>query len=162
MDNMILQCIGVRMDFFKKHYNVPADVQPDVDAFIGKMYALGETATDAQDFEAKFAAEGLQEQLNGLLMRCTPVPYRMTTEEKAVSRETTKEIFREDRSRIAKEAAKEALDHTSVMAEEELIALKRKAMIEAGVYDDYTRASNALDIAKDAGGFLKNLFKKKK
>ena len=35
-------------------------------------------------------------------------------------------------------------------------------MIEDDVYDDYTRASNALDIAGRAGGILTNLFNKKK
>ena len=48
------------------------------------------------------------------------------------------------------------------MAEEELIAQSRKAMIEDEVFDDYTRASNAIDIVTRAGGFLSGLFGKGK
>lgn len=162
MDSSVRQCIQIRVDFFQKYYSVPENVRPDVDAFVDRMNALGEQAADAQAFEAAFAREGLQEQLNALLVRCTPKPYQMTAEEKSTVREAAKEIFKEDRSRILKEAAEDALDYASVMAEEELITQRRKAMIEMGVYDDYTRASNAVEMAKEAGGLLKNLFRRKK
>ena len=48
------------------------------------------------------------------------------------------------------------------MVNEELIAKSRELMIEEGVFDEYTRASNAADIITESGSFLKNLFKKKK
>lgn len=162
MDSSVMQCIEIRKDFFEKYYSVPEAVQPDVAAFVARMTELGEQASDAQDFEAKFAANGLQEQLNALLIRCTPKPYKMTAEEKASAKETAKEIFKEDRSRILKEEVEDAVDFASVTAEEELIVLKRRAMIEAGVYDDYTRATNVVEFAKDTGSLFKGLFKKKK
>ena len=162
MDSFVLQCIQVRTDFFDKYYSIPGDVQADVDAFILRMHALGEQSETPQDFETSFAANGLQEQFNALLMRCTPVSHQMTKEEKAVVKQTAKELFKEDRSRILKEAAQDALDYASVMAEEELIARKRKAMIDADVFDDYTRGTNAVDMAKDVGSLFKHLFKKKK
>ena len=162
MNDAVMQCIQIRKDFFEKYYSVPSDVQPDVDAFFGQMNTLAEQVNDAPDFEVKFAQNGFQERLNSLLMRCTPKPYKMTKEDKAVAKETAKEIFKEDRSRIIKEAAAEALDYATVMIEEEAIAQRRESMIEAGVYDDYTRVTNAIDMAKDVGGLFKSMFKKKK
>lgn len=162
MNSAVMQCIRTRTDFFEKYYSVPDEVRADVDAFIRRMHTIGEQSKDAQDFEAKFAADGLQEDLNGLLVRCTPRPYQMTKEEKAAAKETAKEIFREDRSRILKETAEDAADTVAVAANEELIALKRKAMVEAGVYDEYTRASNAIDMVKDPVGFFKGLFRMNK
>ncbi|MBO5783788.1 MAG: hypothetical protein J6R33_02350, partial [Clostridia bacterium] len=117
---------------------------------------------DAADFEAKFAAGGYQDQFNGLVTRCTPKPYTMTAEDKQHSKEVAKELWKEDRSRILKEAAEDVVDHASVMLEEELIAKRREVMIEAGVFDEYTRATNVMDMASEAGGLFKNLFKKKK
>ncbi|MBQ6947521.1 MAG: hypothetical protein IJN42_05685, partial [Clostridia bacterium] len=155
MDQAVMQCISVRCDFFEKYYSVPAEVQGEVDQFVEKLKALGETSADAAAFEAAFAAKGMQEEMNALLMRCTPRPYQMTKEEKTAAKETAKEIFKEDRSRIMKEAAADVVDHAAVMAEEELHAQSRKAMIEMGIYDEYTRASNAIDMAKDPVGFFK-------
>lgn len=162
MDGAIIQCIQIRVDFFEKYYSVPSELEPEVTGFVARMKALGEQSTDAQDFEAKFAAQGLQEQMNSVLMRCRPKPYNMTEAEQAAAKEAAKEIFMEDRSRIAEEAAAEAADYAAVMGGEEIASLKRRAMVEAGVYDEYTRVSNAIDIAKDAGGLFKGLFKKKK
>ena len=46
--------------------------------------------------------------------------------------------------------------------DDDYIIKKEKLMIEEGVFDEYTRASNAADIIAQSGKFLKNLFKKKK
>ncbi len=162
MDSSITQCIKVRRDFFEKYYIVPPEVMPEVDAFLLKLEELGGQSPNAQVFEEKFAANGLQEYMNNILVRCTPKPYEMTGEERVVAQQVANEIFEEDRERIEHEAKEEAIDYISVMAKEELISQKHKAMIEMGIYDDYTRASNAVDIAKNMGGFVKNIFKKKK
>jgi len=160
MDENIKNSINMRTSFFEEYYIVPQEVKPEVDAFIDEINLLGETSSDAMDFESRFAATGLSEQFNVLLTKCTPKAYKMSKEEKQVVKETKKEMF--DGKEFAKHIAKETLDYASVMAEEELIAQSRKRMIEDDVYDDYTRASNALDIAERAGGFLTNLFNKKK
>ena len=162
MDEGIRICIAARMDMFEKYYTVPESEAAGVSGFASQLEALGESCADSADFEAKFAAGGYQTRFTELLTRCTPKPYQMTEEQKAASRETAKEIFREDRSRILKEAAADVVDTATVMAQEELVAQSRQAMIGAGVYDDYTRASNAVDMAKDVGGFFKGLLKKKK
>ena len=162
MNDYIVQCVNLRVDFFNKYYTVPAELKPEVEAFINEINKLGDAATDAVDFENKFASSELSEHFNGLLTRCIPKAYNMTNEEKQHSKETAKEIFKEDRSRIIKEAAEEVVEHATIMANEELIAKRREVMIEAGVFDEYTRASNAVDIITESGSFLKKLFKKKK
>lgn len=43
-----------------------------------------------------------------------------------------------------------------------MIEKNRKRMIENGTYDDYTITRNNIEIIKDAGSFLGNLFRKKK
>ncbi len=162
MDENIKVCVQSRTDFFEKYCDVPPQAQTDVDAFILAVTDLGEMATDAMDFEAKFANGGYQERFNELVTRCTPKAYTMTAEDKAYSKQVAKEIFKEDRSRIMKESAEDIVDHASVALEEEWIAQRRRVMVDAGVYDEYTRATNVMDMAADAGGFLKGLFKKKK
>ena len=162
MNDYVKQCVNARVDFFDKYYTVPTDLKPEVEAFINEINQLGDGAIDAADFENKFASSELSKRFNNLLTQCVPKAYHMTNEEKQHSKETAKAIFKEDRSRIIKEAADEAVEHATIMANEELIAKRREAMIEAGVFDEYTRVSNAADIITESGSFLKNLFKKKK
>ena len=162
MNDYIQQCVNSRVDFFNKYYTVPAELKAEVENFIKEINQLGESATDAVDFENKFVSSGLGERFNGLLTRCIPKAYNMTNEEKQHSKETAKEIFKEDRSRIMKEAVADVADYASVMMEEEVIAKSREVMIEGEVFDEYTRVSNAVDIITAGGSFLKKLFKKKK
>ena len=162
MNDYVKQCVDSRVDFFDKYYTVPAELKPEVEAFINEINQLGDAATDAVDFENRFASSELSERFNNLLTRCIPKAYNMTNEEKQHSKETAKEIFKEDRSRIIKEATEEAVEHAAIIANEELIAKRREAMIESGVFDEYTRASNAVDVIGESGSFLKKLFKKKK
>ena len=162
MDENIRQCINSRVDFFDKYYTVPEELKAEVEKFICEINQLGNSASNAVDFENKFASSGLSERFNGLLIRCIPKPYNMTNEEKRRSKQTAKEIFKEDRSRIVKEAVADAVDYTAIMAQEELIAKSREAMIEADVFDEYTRATNAIDMITESGNLLKSLFRKKK
>ena len=162
MNEYVQQCVSSRVDFFDKYYTVPIELKPEVEAFINEINQLGDTATDAVDFENKFASSELNERFNSLLTRCIPKAYNMTNEEKQHSKETAKEIFKEDRSRIIKEAAAEVVDHAAVMATEELIAKRREKMIEEGVFDEYTKVTNVIDYTTDGVKFFKKLFKKKK
>lgn len=162
MDTSILQCINIRTDFFKNYYSVPPQLEAEVNAFIQDMYALGKVSADSVDFEARFSREGFQERFNGILVRCTPIAHKMSKEEKSCSRSVAKEMLREDSRNIIKDAAAEAIDYVKVAAEEEMIAKRREAMIEDGVFDDYTRASNAVDMARDGTSLLKKLFRKNK
>ena len=95
MNDYIKQCVNSRVDFFDKYYTVPSELKPEVEAFINEINQLGDAATDAVDFENKFASSGLSERFNSLLTRCIPKAYNMTNEEKQHSKETAKEIFEE-------------------------------------------------------------------
>ncbi|MEE1198050.1 MAG: hypothetical protein U0K54_02760 [Acutalibacteraceae bacterium] len=162
MNDYIKQCVNSRVDFFDKYYTVPEELKPEVETFVREINQLGNSVTDAVEFENKFVLSGLSECFNNLLTRCIPKAYNMTAEEKQHSRETAKEIFKEDRSRIVKEAAADVVEHATIMANEELIAIRREAMIEADVFDEYTKVTNVIDFATESGSFLKKLFKKKK
>jgi len=158
----ILNSIQTRLDFFEQYYTVPDTARPDVDAFAAQMHELGEQSADAADFEARFAAAGMNERFTALLVCCTPKAVKMTAEQKQHSKEVAREIFEEDKERLIREGVREAVDHVAVELNEEAIAARRKEMIRDGVYDDYTRTSNAVDYATEGIGLLGKLFGKKK
>ena len=160
MDAGILQCINTRVDFFEKYVTVPAELQQEVADFVCDINALGEQSGDVAEFEAKFAAEGLSDRFNSLVTRCTPIPQEMTAEQKAYSKEVYQEIH--PKGEVAKDIFKDLADTACVEAEEELIAVDRRKRIEAGIDDDYTRATNYIDDAQIVGKWLGGLFKKKK
>lgn len=162
MNEYVKVSVNSRVDFFNKYYTVPQGLIPEVQGFIAQINALGEGCADCTEFEAKFVSSGLSDKFNSLLTRCTPKPYQMTTEEKQFAKDTAKQMFKENRSEIIKHEINEVADHIMVEAEEELIAKRRQVMIENDVYDDYTRASNYIDLATDTTSFLGGLFKKKK
>ena len=85
----------------------------------------------------------------------------MTKEEKIQSMKITKDILYENRDELAKNALKEASNRIINDKRDEMIEKNRKRMIENGTYDDYTITRNKIEIIKDAGSFLGNLFRKK-
>ena len=151
-------CVSARTDFFGKYVVVPPALQPELDSFLEKINALGENCTGAAEFEQQFQASGLMDVFNSLVSRCTPQNYQMTAEDKAYSRQVSKEIFREDKERILKEAGQDLLESVEMKVESDLRAQRIHQMSEAGVLDDYTRATN---MAEDVG-ILARLFRKKK
>lgn len=160
MDAIVQQCVNTRLDFFSKYVTVPEAVQPEVNAFVQEITALGEACADSAEFEAKFAANGLSDRFNGLVSRCTPIAQEMTAEQKAYSKQVYSEMYsKED---MLKDIAKDAADTVMVEAEEEMIARNRRARVAAGVDDEYNRVTNQIEDAKTIGGWIGGLFKKKK
>ena len=129
MLNDVKQCFDSRVNFFGQYYTVPAEVQPEVDAFINEIVALGERSQGAAEFEAAFASSGLSERFTGLLTRCTPKPYQMNEQEKAYVREVKKEMFEENKEQLVKDVASDVADSIMMKAESDAIAGRRKAMI---------------------------------
>ena len=82
----------------------------------------------------------------------------MTEEDKAYSKQVSREIFREDKDRILKEAGQDLLESVEMKAESDLHSQRIRAMSEAGVLDDYTKVSNVVEDV----GILARLFGKKK
>lgn len=155
-------CVDARTGFFGTYMTVPPTLQPELDAFLTRITALGEESADAAKFEQAFQSTGLSDIFNGLVSRCTPQAYQMTEADKAHSRQVAKEIFREDKDRILKEAGADLLESVEMAAESKLREERIHRMVDAGVYDDYTRATNAVEDAGIVAGFFKGLFGKKK
>lgn len=158
----VKSCVFARVDFFDKYYSVPPNMQAEVNSFIQEVTALGESCVNASDFEAKFVSTGLGDKFMSILPKCTPIAQKITTEQKQYSREVMKEIIKEDKNRIIEDATKDVLSSAQLALESELIERKNKQMIENGTIDEYTKASNAIDDIGRIGGFLKNIFGKKK
>ena len=162
MTDEVKVCVEARTGFFGKYMTVPAALQPELDSFLARITALGEDSANAAEFESRFQSTGLSDTFNSLVSRCTPQAHQMTQEEKAYARQTAKEIFREDKGRILKEAGEDILESVQLKAESDLMAARRREMADAGVLDDYTRATNYVEDAGILARFLKGKFGKKK
>lgn len=166
MDNGVKACFDAKFDVFRQYFDVPEEVQVELDAFGLRVYAMGEQASDAMDFEAKFAAQ-FQEEYNAFFLRCTPRAVPMTAEQLAESKRLENEMMygTNDPAKIKckklAQAAKDIAEMAATELEQEAISMSRRAMIEAGTFDDYTRASNKVDDAVRLGKAIGGLFKKK-
>lgn len=150
-------CVSARTDFFGKYMSVPPALQKELNDFLKEINILGENCTGSAEFEDRFRTSGLSDAFNNLVSRCTPQAYQMTAEDKAHSRQVAKEIFSEDKDRILKDAGQDLLESVEMHIESDLNSQRIRQMSDAGVLDDYTRATN---IAEDVG-FLARLFKRK-
>ena len=159
MVDEVKTCVSARTDFFGRYMAVPPQLQPELMAFIEKINDLGESCSNAAEFEKQFQASGLMDAFNSLITRCSPQAYQMTAEDKAKSRQAAKEIFREDKDRILKEAGEDLLESLEMKVESDVRAQRIHQMSEAGVLDDYTRATN---LVEDVGILARLLRKKKK
>ena len=149
MDDGIRACIEARTNMFGTYVDVPAEIAGEVEAFAAELETLGNEAADSTDFEAKFAAAGMQEKFNGLFAKCTPKAFEMTAEQKAASAAMARENL------SARDVAMDIADMAATEIREEAISMKRKAMIESGTFDEYTRVSNKIDDIKRIGKLLK-------
>lgn len=154
-------CVDIRVNFFDQYYIVPADLQGEVNAFIREMTELGEKSADSSVFEKSFVSTGLSDRFNNLLVKCTPKAYNMNQQEKSESKKVFKKMLAEDKERIATDLLDDVADSAQMMAESELISRSRQQMVQEGVLDEYTRATNYVDFGKDVIGFFGKKFKKK-
>ncbi len=159
MKDDVRACYNARADFFDKYYTVPLAAEQDVNLFLSELNALAEQAADSAAFEAEFAASGLSDRFNALLLRCNPKPYQMTDAEKAYSQSIVKEDWEQNKGQILKEEMDSIAESAAMEIEGDLRSARNRAMSEAGILDDYTRATNAIE---DLGGLFGGLFKKKK
>lgn len=167
MKDDVRTCVDAKINVFKEYFDVPETARPKLNELLGKIEALGDNCSDAMEFEGRFLQE-LQQEYNSMFMQVTPKARPMTEEEKAESERLSMELQYgtddtvEARKMKAKAALKEAADMAQTEAEQEMISMRRKAMIESGTFDDYTRMTNAAEDAKIAGKLLGGLFRKKK
>ena len=161
MTDDVKKCIDLRIDYLHQYFTIPQNIEPEINCFIKNMADLGEQCTDAAEFEQRFSAEGLSNQFNAILPKCTPRPVRMTKEHRKHSREVAKEMLRENRGEIIRDVIKDTADYARLEAESEFYARNRERMIENGTFDDYTRSVNAADAAGRLFRFLGGKFRKK-
>ena len=162
MQQDVLICVNARLDFFQKYYTVPENLKDEVDRFAAELMALGEESPNAGVFEEKFVSSGLSARFNSILPRLTPVAQAMTAEQKQYSKQVSREVMGHTKRQLVKDIAADVADTIVVESQEEVIARGRQAMTEAGIFDDYTRATNVVEDIGIVGGFLKGLFGKKK
>lgn len=166
MNSEVRSSIEAKFNVFTDFFEVPPQIQPEVDELRERAEALGETCTDAMDFESKFAVE-LQEKYNGMFMKCSPKAVNMSPEQLAESERIANELNygTSDKKGVAKAKVKEmfsgGVNIVTTELEQEMIAKRRESMIEAGTFDEYTRASNKVDALKRGAGLLGGLLKKK-
>ncbi len=161
MKTDVKQCVDARLNFFEQYYTVPEEVKSDVDGFRDELLALAENCGDATSFEATFVSSGLSDRFNNLIIRCTPKPYQMSEDEKAYSKAVSKQMFEENKGQIAKDIAADVAESAMMAAESEAVARKRQIMIETGTFDEYTRATNAIEDVGWAAKTIGKFFKKK-
>ena len=154
-------CVDAKINFFEEYFSVPDDLKSEMDMFIKNIQSLGEQCSSASEFEQQFSTSELLNRFNTLVSKCIPKAKKMTKEEKIQSMKITKDILYENRDELAKNALKEASNRIINDKRDEMIEKNRKRMIENGTYDDYTITRNNIEIIKDAGSFLGNLFRKK-
>ena len=167
MDDMIRRCVDAKRDVFVQYFDVPPEVRPDMDSLMARIEALGEVSRNAQDFEARFAAE-LQPEYNAMFQRCRPRAVTMTKEQKQESKKLAAELAygtsdpKELKKRIAKDVIVQTADHATTDLKSAALKANRERMIKDGTMRDYTIVSNQIENAEIAGRFLGGLFKKKK
>ncbi len=156
MKDDIKICVNARVNFFSQYVTVPNHLKGQLAKFIDDINALGESCTDAADFEAKFSADSLMTTFNNLVAGCTPIPREMTDEEKAYVKQVKKEMA-PSKKEIAKIIAEDVENTVMIETKSALRGHRRELMNEAGVLDDFTIASNVVDKAKS----IFSKFKKK-
>lgn len=147
--------IDAKCNVFTEYMHVPEELQGEFKKLCAEMHALGDGMTDYSLFEQQFASTGLSDRYNSLLAKCTPKPVKMTAEQKQESLKMAKEQI------SAKEIAADIADMAKTELQQEAISMKRRTMIDAGVFDEYTRTTNKIDDAKRAGKFIFGKLKKK-
>lgn len=156
----VKQCVDARINFFEQYYIVPESVKGEVEAFCTEIIALAERSADATSFETGFASSDLNNRFTNLLTRCTPKPYTMTEAEKQASKEIKKEMT--PKGQLAKDVLGDVGDSVLMKMESDAQAMNRKMMIEEGVFDDYTRATNVVEDIGWIAGLAGKFFKKRK
>ena len=159
MLNDVKVCVDARVNFFSQYYDIPVDVQPEVDAFITEVTALGENSTDVSAFETEFVSSGLSDRFISILPMCTPKAVPVAQEYVDYQRQSEREMLSERKSQIFDTVVSDVTESVTMRIESDAISARNRAMSEAGMLDEYARASNVID---DSRSLLGKLFGRKK
>lgn len=149
-------CVDAKVNFFEMYFEIPDSLQGEVDTFIRETTELGENCSSAAEFEEKFVSSGLSDRFNGIIPKCRPKSAKMTKEQKRHSVETAKEIIKENRKELAKDALTESANRVFHDIRDEQISQSRERMLEEGTMADYTIARNRAEHIRGLFRFLKN------
>lgn len=161
MRDDVKACVEARVNFFSQYYDVPADVQPEVDVFVTLVTALGEKSVDAASFEVEFVSLGLSEKFNSILPKCFPKAVPVSAEYQVYTEKVQAEFKEERKKQFADTLINDVTDSVTMRAESDAMQARRRAMSDAGVLDEYTKATNAVEDAGRLAGFFRNKFGKK-
>ena len=148
MNDDVKRCYDMRVDFVNQYYQVPPEMELDLAGFFNELEELGNQCENATEFEGRFAGEGYADRFNGLLACFRPQSNMSAKDVAKMAFKNQRNVLKGKEGReYMKDSLKESI---RVDVESEVIKAKREAMIEHDVFDDYTRARNAVGLVKDA------------
>lgn len=159
MRDDVKACVDARVNFFAQYYTVPSCVQSEVDIFISEVSALGERSSDATAFESEFVSSGLSDRFNSILTRCTPKAVPVSADYQAYTAQVQQEFKDERKKQFADTFINDVSESVVMRVESDAVSARNRQMAEAGVLDEYTKVSNAID---DSKSLLGKLFGRKK
>lgn len=154
MNTDVKKMMDSKIDIINNYYDIPENMKDSYDTFVSDMTQLGESCQSWEEFEEKFKSDGIEEQFNNLLIKCTPKAQGNTDYFQGYK---NKNILKG----MAKGAIKTSIQGAMVDLESEAYKKRREAMIEADVFDDYNRASNKIDDVGRLAKFIGRKFGKK-
>lgn len=160
MIHEVKTCIDAKVNFFSEYFIAPDSIHEELESFIQDTKTLGESCSTANEFESRFASEGLADRFGALIPKCVPKAHQMTREEKQQSVQIAKDIIVENKDEIIKDTVTGVATDIRTDLRSEVIKENRERMIDNGTFGDYTRASNAVEDIGSIAKFFKNKFKK--
>ncbi len=146
--------VDAKVNYFEQYFTIPESAQEEFQQFADAVNALGESCSDAMDFESRYMSEGLMDKFTALITKCQPKAVQISQADQAYADQIAAEMKKEFKRDSAKHAAKGVLDTIRIEAESEFRRRRREEMIEAGTFDEWNRTTNKID---DAGRVLQGL-----
>lgn len=156
----VKKCVDARLDYLNLCLVSPPEIKPEIDAFSKDVTKLGEACPDAEEFERRFAAEGLFERFSSLVCKCTQNGTGMNVSDIKRSAKITGGILGNNRKQIVKDIVDDACMYARVEAIDRATTESREQMIEDGTLADYTIKRNMIEDGLGIIGSLARRFKK--
>lgn len=151
MDQYVKGCIDTRRESLENYFLVPADRREEIDAIFGEMEALGETCSDAAEFEQKLAASPVNQKYMDLFQTLKPDPKAVA----GAVKDSVKERY-SDKKNIVKDVA----DFAAYEVKQEVVMpMRREAYQQRQEFlrenvPGYMKARQAADVARVAKGLF--------
>ncbi|MDD8048384.1 MAG: hypothetical protein PHH04_02155 [Thomasclavelia sp.] len=160
MINEVKACVDAKINYIDQYYEVPNDLKEELDIFTNDVNILGEKCTSATQFEELFVSEGLSNQFAAFFTKLKPKQVKMTKEQKKDSVRIAKDILKESKDELIQDELERGTYQAKRAAERTVMEKTKEEMIENDTFDDFTRASNNVEILESIGNFFKKKIKK--